>query len=68
MAVRGAIGASWSRIGWEYLKESLLLGALGGVGGMLLAYGALSVLIASGSTALPRLAEASMSIVHRSTA
>ncbi len=63
MAVRGAIGASWSRIGWEYLKESFLLGALGGAGGLALAYSALSMLIASGSADLPRLAEASLSPV-----
>ena len=34
MAVRTAIGASRNRIGWEYLKESLLLGVMGGGAGL----------------------------------
>jgi predicted permease len=54
MAVRASMGASTGRITWEYLKESLLLAALGGLGGLALAFAGLSILIAMGP-ALPRL-------------
>lgn len=60
MAVRTAMGASWSRIGWEYLKESLLLGALGGIGGLALAIGGLRILAAAGPE-LPRMEGISLS-------
>jgi predicted permease len=61
MAVRAAMGASRSRIGWEYLKETLLLGVLGGVGGLAIAYAGLEVLVAVGPAQLPRLEEVSLS-------
>jgi len=61
MAVRGAMGASWTRIGWEHLKESLLLGVAGGAGGLMLAYAGLQLLVAGGSANLPRLDEVSLS-------
>jgi predicted permease len=57
MAVRTAIGASRNRIGWEYLKESLLLGLIGGGAGLVLAQVGLRVLISAGSAQLPRLDE-----------
>jgi predicted permease len=60
MAVRTAMGANRVRIGWEYLKESLLLGVLGGLGGLALAYGGLEALLATGSANLPRLDEVSL--------
>jgi putative ABC transport system permease protein len=60
MAVRTAIGASGKRIGWEYLKESLLLGALGGVGGLGLAHVGLQLLVSTDLARFPRLADASL--------
>ncbi len=56
MAVRTAMGAGRSRIAREFLLESLLLGALGGVGGIALAYAGLELLRSLGSVELPRLA------------
>lgn len=55
MAVRTAMGASRRRIGWEYMKESLLLGILGGVAGLGLAYAGLKALTAMGPVQLPRM-------------
>ncbi len=60
MAVRTAMGASPSLVGWEYLKESLLLGVLGGAGGLALAHAGLRGLVAIGSSRLPRLEEVSL--------
>jgi len=60
MAVRTAIGASARRIGWEYMKESLLLGVLGGIGGLGLAHFGLRLLVSSDMARLPRLADASV--------
>ncbi|UCC48422.1 MAG: ABC transporter permease, partial [Gemmatimonadota bacterium] len=60
MAIRSAMGASRRRIGWEYLKESLSLGVLGGVGGLALANFGLHALVAAGPANLPRLDEVSM--------
>jgi predicted permease len=61
MAVRTAMGASGRRIGWEYLKESLLLGVLGGIAGLALAYVGLDVLKTMGVAQLPRLEEVTLS-------
>jgi predicted permease len=60
MAVRTAMGASRARIGWEYLKESLLLGVLGGALGLALALIGLNALVAAGPANLPRLDEVSL--------
>jgi predicted permease len=60
MAVRTAMGADQPRIAREFLKESLLLGALGGVGGIGLAYGGLRLLTALGPSELPRLNEVAL--------
>jgi len=57
MAIRAAMGAGRGRIAWEYLKESLLLGALGGLVGLALAYGGLRALVALAPTQLPRIEE-----------
>jgi predicted permease len=61
MAVRTAMGASSRRIGWEYLKESLLLGVMGGVGGLALAQFGLRGLIAMAPANLPRLETVTLS-------
>ncbi len=61
MAVRTAIGASRSRIGWEYMKESVALGLLGGLVGLPLAVGGLRVLVSLAPGWLPRIEEISLS-------
>jgi predicted permease len=60
MAVRVAMGASRRRIGWEYLKESLLLGIAGGMGGLVLAQVGLRTVLAMAPTNLPRLEEVTL--------
>jgi predicted permease len=60
MAVREALGAGISRIGWEYLKESLIVGLLGGLAGLALAYGGLRTLAATIPTQLPRMEDVSI--------
>jgi len=60
MAVRTAIGASASRISWEYLKESLVLGVLGGIGGIGLAHLGLELLVSTELANFPRLADAAI--------
>ncbi|HTS29867.1 MAG TPA: ABC transporter permease [Bryobacteraceae bacterium] len=57
LAVRVAIGASWRRIAGELLMESVLLGLLGGVAGVALAYGALQLLLSNAPAFLPRIEE-----------
>ncbi len=61
MAVRTAMGAGTARIGWEHLKESLILGVAGGVVGLGLAELALRAVVPSGASLLPRLPDLSMS-------
>jgi len=60
MAVRTAMGADQPGIAREFLKESLLLGALGGIMGVALAFGGLELLRAFGPAQLPRLSEVSL--------
>ncbi|HMF94342.1 MAG TPA: ABC transporter permease [Vicinamibacterales bacterium] len=55
LAVRSALGASRGRIAYELLAESVVLGVVGGVAGLALAYGAVRVLIALSPGNLPRL-------------
>jgi predicted permease len=57
LATRAALGAGWSRIARELLQESLVLGLLGGVLGLGVAYAALRMLAAIGPESLPRLEE-----------
>ena len=57
MAIRAALGAGWKAIALEMLLESAVLGILGGVLGVALAYGAIRILIAKGPQTLPRLNE-----------
>jgi len=60
MAVRTAMGAGRSRIAREFLIESVLLGGLGGLGGIALAFGGLELLRSLGPAELPRLANVSL--------
>ena len=57
LAIRAALGAGWGRIAGELLFESLVLGLLGSLLGLALAYGALRVLVAMAPTGLPRIHE-----------
>jgi len=57
LAVRAALGAGWGRIAMELMLESVLLGLLGSLLGLALAYGALQLLVALAPTGLPRIHE-----------
>ena len=60
LAIRAALGAGRGRIARELLLESVLLGLLGGVLGVAVAYAGLMVLMAIGPANLPRLNEISL--------
>jgi predicted permease len=60
LAVRAALGAGRGQIARELMTESLVLGFLGGVAGVILAYGGLRLLVAVGPSNLPRLTEISI--------
>jgi predicted permease len=55
LAVRAALGASPWRIAREFLLESAVLGTVGSVLGLALAWGALRLLVTLGPDGLPRL-------------
>jgi predicted permease len=57
LAIRAALGARWIRIAAELLLESAILGLLGSVLGLGLAYGGLRILLAVAPSDLPRLHE-----------
>jgi len=57
LAIRAALGAGWGRIARQMLLESMMLGVLGGVLGLSLAYAGLRILAAKGPDTLPRLGE-----------
>jgi predicted permease len=57
LAIRAALGANRGRIVRELLLESLLLGLLGGILGVGVAYAGLQLLLAIGPDNLPRLNE-----------
>ena len=56
-AVRAALGAVPARIARELFIESIVIAALAGAFGLVLAYGGLQLLVSLGPTDLPRLAE-----------
>src|ERR1700723_716455 len=57
LAIRAALGAGWGRIAMELMFESVILGLLGSLLGLALAYGALRVLVAMAPMGLPRIHE-----------
>jgi putative ABC transport system permease protein len=57
LAIRAALGAGWGRIARDMLFESVMLGLIGGVLGVGVAYGALRGLVALGPATVPRLRE-----------
>jgi predicted permease len=57
LAIRSALGAGWKRITSDLLMESTVLGFLGSLLGLALAYGALRILVAMAPTGLPRIHE-----------
>jgi predicted permease len=60
LAVRAALGAGWTRIVRGLLVESVMLGLMGGVLGVYLAYAGVRFLVAIGPANLPRLGEISI--------
>ena len=62
MAVRAALGASAGRIARQLLTESVLLAAVSGLIGTLLAFGGIRLIRAFGPRGLPRLAEAGLDL------
>jgi len=60
LAVRAALGASRGRIAGELLLESVILGLLGSMVGLGLAYVSLRILVAMAPTGLPRIHEIGM--------
>ncbi|HXA06436.1 MAG TPA: ABC transporter permease [Bryobacteraceae bacterium] len=60
MAIRTAIGAGRSRLARQLLTESVILGLMGGLAGVLLAIWGLRVLTNISETSFPRVAEAQM--------
>ncbi len=60
LSIRSALGAGRARIARELLFESMMLGLMGGVFSIAVAYGGLRLLVALGPTNLPRLSEVAM--------
>lgn len=57
LAIHAALGASWRRMTWELLSESLTLALLGGVAGLALAYAGIRLLASIAPDGLPRVQE-----------
>ncbi len=62
LMVRAALGAGRARIARELLVESVLLGVLGGVAGIGVAYAGLKLLASIGPVHLPRITEISFDV------
>jgi putative ABC transport system permease protein len=62
LAVRAALGAGWTRIVRGLLVESVMLGLMGGVIGVGLAYAGVRFLVTIGPANLPRLDEISIDV------
>ena len=60
LAVRAALGAGWTRIVRGLLVESAMLGMMGGLVGIALAYAGVRFLVATGPSNLPRIGEISL--------
>lgn len=60
LALRAALGAGRGRLATELLLESVVLGLLGSLLGLGLAWGALRVLVAMAPTGLPRIATSAL--------
>jgi predicted permease len=63
LAVRTALGAGRGQIARELLSESVLLGLVGGVLGVILAYAGIRLLVAMAPSGLPRLDEIGIDLV-----
>lgn len=62
LAIRAALGASWRRIAGELLFESVVMGLLGSMLGLALAYGALHLLVWLAPAGLPRLEDIGINV------
>ncbi len=62
LAIRAALGASWTRLARELMTESIVLGILGGVAGLGVAYAGLHFLLTLGPANLPRQEDISIDI------
>jgi putative ABC transport system permease protein len=60
IAIRAAVGAGRGRLVRQLLVESLMLGAGGGVAGLVVAYWSLSLILGAVPDAIPRLMESSI--------
>ena len=56
-AVRAALGASFGRLARQFITEGVVLSLVGAVGGVLLAYGGLRLLVTTNAGMIPRVQE-----------